>query len=574
MADDQQSSSEMNKFRKRRPKDFLSESTFRIRKEEGLIKEANALVFDKTIIHTDPKACELANDILNGQTTRKQKKRFIKCALAVIANLHKLYLKNLESPHHSPMKIPLNKNKYNNLSKVGLGHISGTYLSSILDYLDGNNCVMIIGGFNDRENHGKNSKVTRVYLKPKLEWILRKCSPLNIQSCLLQKQLIKMSQEDESGNKVISYPTKPKKTVEPMQLNLEKINEVNRSCGVSIDTAQLLFAFMERIEKDLGIITKYDQEDIEYLVDDYFPMNQDDSGEDDPIDYPYTFLDTQNRQLHIHTYKTMNIPSSITINSSHNHHNTLTLPHPYHAFSITKSLSTKDVENKGVEASTIHSLIQRFMKYMTLKDSNGQIDLTPFIAYTRNFSRGSFECGGRFYGSAVVEMPKQLRKFLQINGEATVELDFKSMHLRMLYQQKGVTDLRDDLYGDSGKFPRNLIKMAVNMLLNAKDVMAAKRALFDDEKCLCSWEECGEVIDWVLTGHDIIKEYLGSDMGVRLQRLDSDIAERVMLHFANLGEACFGVHDSFIVRGELEGQLRQAMHDAYVDIIGAKPVID
>jgi hypothetical protein len=44
-----------------------------------------------------------------------------------------------------------------------------------------------------------------------------------------------------------------------------------------------------------------------------------------------------------------------------------------------------------------------------------------------------------------------------------------------------------------------------------------------------------------------IASHFGTGIGLRLQRVDSDIAEQVMLHFADQGIPCLGVHDSFIV---------------------------
>jgi hypothetical protein len=63
-------------------------------------------------------------------------------------------------------------------------------------------------------------------------------------------------------------------------------------------------------------------------------------------------------------------------------------------------------------------------------------------------------------------------------------------------------------------------------------------------------------------------------VGLRLQRLDADIAEQVMLHFARQDIPCLGIHDSFIVPQRHEGELRETMIASYYRRIGRYPVVD
>ena len=58
----------------------------------------------------------------------------------------------------------------------------------------------------------------------------------------------------------------------------------------------------------------------------------------------------------------------------------------------------------------------------------------------RSFSRGSFEFGGRFYSEAygVQQLTKRLRKEIIIDGEETIELDFKALHPSIIYALKGI----------------------------------------------------------------------------------------------------------------------------------------
>ena len=62
-------------------------------------------------------------------------------------------------------------------------------------------------------------------------------------------------------------------------------------------------------------------------------------------------------------------------------------------------------------------------------------DISSVFLY-RVFNRGAFKCGGRFFGHWVQMIPSGYRKYLQIDGEPTVEIDYSSMHISMLYAMK------------------------------------------------------------------------------------------------------------------------------------------
>ena len=57
-------------------------------------------------------------------------------------------------------------------------------------------------------------------------------------------------------------------------------------------------------------------------------------------------------------------------------------------------------------------------------------------------------------------------------------------------------------------------------------------------------------------------------VGLRLQRKDSDLAEKVMLGFAAKGYGCLPVHDSFIVHYEMQDVLTDMMKATFQDMFG------
>lgn len=80
----------------------------------------------------------------------------------------------------------------------------------------------------------------------------------------------------------------------------------------------------------------------------------------------------------------------------------------------------------------------------------------------RRFSKTYWRLGGRFYGSELQNLPKELRACVTLDGESVSEPDFSAMHLRMLYHRRGLelpADLHDSPY-DFG-VGKELNKLAV-----------------------------------------------------------------------------------------------------------------
>lgn len=64
--------------------------------------------------------------------------------------------------------------------------------------------------------------------------------------------------------------------------------------------------------------------------------------------------------------------------------------------------------------------------------------ITPRNQLHRVFNNGNFEHGGRHYGHWIQEIPRGLRKEIVIDGKSTVEIDFSSLHPRLLYGMEGL----------------------------------------------------------------------------------------------------------------------------------------
>ena len=218
-----------------------------------------------------------------------------------------------------------------------------------------------------------------------------------------------------------------------------------------------------------------------------------------------------------------------------------------------------------------------------------------------------FEHHGRLYTGKYghQSLPQRQRKSISFDGEPCVELNFSGMHPRMLYHLEGL-DFREDPYrlwgADTSPGLRLLAKVLVNTAINAQTkesaisacnyAMCTKTKSTDERgksipKTGASLRRARELYDayqqanvrfedvyaLALQHHAPIAKYFGSDYGIKLMRLDSQIALNVMAHFAKHQRPCLSCHDSFLVPRSAEEELRHQMVEAYVDRLGFPPII-
>jgi hypothetical protein len=183
----------------------------------------------------------------------------------------------------------------------------------------------------------------------------------------------------------------------------------------------------------------------------------------------------------------------------------------------------------------------------------------------RVFNNGSLEQGGRFYGGWWQALRKADRQRLLIDGEPTVELDFKSMHTRLCYQFEGCPlppDVDPYLIPGLPKTSRDVVKAALNRLINAapgKTPRAPERAVAGLPPGM-TWKRLLETVE---AHHAPIAPWFRSGQGMRLQFVDSAIADAVLRYLTFRRVPCLPVHDSFIVAESHERQLGETMFLAY-----------
>ncbi len=190
----------------------------------------------------------------------------------------------------------------------------------------------------------------------------------------------------------------------------------------------------------------------------------------------------------------------------------------------------------------------------------------------RIFSNSDFGQGGRFYGANWQLIPDRvlgLRRYVRIDGEPTVELDFKSCAARMAYHVLARVEAPADPYLLL-PVPRTVAKTALNAMLNMGGSLKRPYRGYDEEAGGMPWPALVEATRSALKP---VAAFLGTGVGLVLQRRDSDIAEEVMLHFAQRDIPCLGIHDSFLVASRYAGELRDVMLAAYRRQIGFEAIV-
>lgn len=222
-----------------------------------------------------------------------------------------------------------------------------------------------------------------------------------------------------------------------------------------------------------------------------------------------------------------------------------------------------------------------------INQTNLEIDLLPEMlpkaidrsrkSLHRVFNNGNFKEGGRFYGGWWQEMPKEIRKHITIDGERTVEMDYSGMHLRMLYAKKGVDCIGDPYaMGTDHTGLRPLCKLILLVALNAesfKKAVAAIRKKMNLDPTLPRVKDLKQCVKDFTSYHPAVSEFFFTGIGLRLQNIDAQIAERVMVELTGKSIPVLPIHDSFICARQHRKVLEESMVRHYRDVVGCRPVI-
>jgi hypothetical protein len=198
----------------------------------------------------------------------------------------------------------------------------------------------------------------------------------------------------------------------------------------------------------------------------------------------------------------------------------------------------------------------------------------------RVFNNGTFSLGGRFYGAFHLEIPKDLRKCILINGEPTVEPDYSALHIRMLYHLEGI-DYREDPYApisgskEERKVYKKIFLVSINAQNETKAILAARNDLIENQiPCDLKFASIKECLGRIKAAHAPIAKYLNTGIGLRLQNMDGRITELILKTLASEHIPALPVHDSFIVREKDKDLLIEVMRASYQQIMKFNPIIE
>lgn len=188
----------------------------------------------------------------------------------------------------------------------------------------------------------------------------------------------------------------------------------------------------------------------------------------------------------------------------------------------------------------------------------------------RIFTNRDCQHGGRFAGGWWMSLPAKKRRRITIDGEAVIELDYRTFQPRICFDLSGhLLPLKEDIYAvpgyDEGRY-REAIKATVARLLSISDNqpltrLGAVKKLFPSDAAFAEFvaaveEKLAPLMGWVRCGR-----------GTELDWIGSEIADEVLARLTALLIPCLPVHDSFIVPVSAERVSGRIMVEAYWHVL-------
>jgi hypothetical protein len=229
----------------------------------------------------------------------------------------------------------------------------------------------------------------------------------------------------------------------------------------------------------------------------------------------------------------------------------------------------------------LKSMLKHLQIYQETKNNNNiytiplsgtdlRIDIKQLKLH-RVFNNGNTFDGGRFY-TPIQNIYEWLRKYIYINEEPTIELDFKAYHLRMLYHYNSLKCLMDDPYNFGGR--RELNKLASNIIINSKNLKTAIKALRNEfrkepelikkyGKDILKKTYLKELVISFKKEHPDVKDAFYAGVGTGLQQIDSNIMEEILMHLISSNIPTIPIHDSIIIPHKDKNQALEVMNEVY-----------
>ena len=251
--------------------------------------------------------------------------------------------------------------------------------------------------------------------------------------------------------------------------------------------------------------------------------------------------------------------------------------------------------------------------YETWLSHTATLDDSYLLPWLKRLFNKNMELGGRFYGH-YQQIPSTDRKRIRIDGDATVELDYKSLHMALLYSLEGLSVTGDPYLIDRHKDKRPAFKSMCLRLVNSDDLVSfmanitrsgnpkvqqeykrykVRRGQYEYLKSLGlkaaepskpmsirkgfienipAGANGGDYLRLILERHQPIAHHFGTkNIGLRLQKMDSDLMALALKKLE--GIPCLPVHDSIRCRVSDMGLVNHAMIAAFKELFGQGIVV-
>ena len=193
-----------------------------------------------------------------------------------------------------------------------------------------------------------------------------------------------------------------------------------------------------------------------------------------------------------------------------------------------------------------------------------------------------FDLGGRLAGPWWMYAPEKVRSFITINGEGTCELDYSACHPRMLYHELGLEGPNEpydvpevaEFEHREGFEPgcyRSGVKWVTQILINGRGRL--DRVDVPKDVILPTDLPIEEFASMIERFHEPIASSFRTRAGLRLMRMESDIAVAIIGKAMEKGWVALSVHDSIICPVSHKEELVLLMINEYEERTGMKPII-
>ncbi|MDF0535027.1 hypothetical protein PY479_12165 [Shewanella sp. A32] len=181
---------------------------------------------------------------------------------------------------------------------------------------------------------------------------------------------------------------------------------------------------------------------------------------------------------------------------------------------------------------------------------------------------GGWTFGGRLYCPAQ-SLPKLSRRTITIDGQKTVELDYKSLQPRIMYHVSGL-DSPEDCYAVDG-LSRAEAKSVALVAIGTSSRLCAKRALVSEFHI--THTQAGEMLECFERAHAGIKQSFYNEAWKWLQYYDSQLCSLVVESLTMADIPVLPVHDSFVVPEIHLDTLEGIMRSSYQQLFNNAPQI-